>query len=354
MTIKSRVPQNIPPPRLVAWETTKACNLACRHCRASATLSPSPNELSYERGRDLLNDLATWSPAPMVILSGGEPLLRPDILDLATYGASLNLRMLLSTNGALVTEKLAMAMKKAPISRVSLSLDGLNPHSHDDFRGCAGSFEAIKTSANYFLEAKLPFQINSTITAKNINQAEALTTIAYEMGAVAHHIFLLVPVGRATTMEEPGLSAKEYEAALKALKKREPFLKLEFKATCAPQYQRIGRQMGLQPLGPHGAGKGCLAGQGFMFIDSTGLCQGCGYLPLVAGNINEQKVYDIYNNSPLFTQLRNQKNYLGTCGSCEYWPICGGCRARAHANGDFLGPEPLCPHKPQRDLMGLE
>lgn len=335
----------IRPPRLVAWETTRVCNLVCRHCRAEAISTPPADELSLAEARQMLGDIAAWPPPPMVILSGGEPLMRPDILDLAAYGASKGLRMLLSTNGALLTPELTVAIKKAGVVRLSLSLDGPTAAAHDDFRGVPGAFDALKRGAAYLREARLPFQVNTTLTADNLHQANAMTAIAEDLGAVAHHIFLLVPVGRAENMET--LSAEEYESALRALKKREAILKIEFKATCAPQYQRIGREMGLVPIGPHGAGRGCLAGQGFMFVGSTGQCQGCGYLPLSVGNVREKPIREIYETSPLFQTLREQAAYHGKCGSCEYWKLCGGCRARAHAKGDYLGPEPLCPHRPK-------
>ena len=335
----------IRPPRLLAWESTRACNLACRHCRAEALTEPPPGELSHEEARNLLEQLAVWTPPPpMVILSGGEPLMRQDILELSAYGHSLGLRMLLSTNGTLVDAALARKIKAAGVARLSLSLDGPDPASHDAFRGLTGAFEALEGAAAHLREAGLPFQVNSTLTAGNLHQAEALGREALRLGAVAHHIFLLVPVGRAEGMETP-LSAEDYEAALRALKAREiEGLPIEIKATCAPQYQRIGREMGLVP-GPH-SGRGCLAGQGFVFVSSLGEVRGCGYLPLAAGNIREAPVREIYEQSPLFVGLRVKENYRGKCGRCEYWNACGGCRARALAAGDHLGPEPLCPYMP--------
>ncbi|MDR2945808.1 MAG: radical SAM protein [Candidatus Adiutrix sp.] len=351
----------IAPPRLVAWEATRACNLLCRHCRAEAVLTPPPGELNHEEGRDFLEQMAAWPPSPMVILSGGEPLMRPDILDLAAYGHFLGLRMLLSTNGTLVDAAKARAMKDAGIARVSLSLDRLTPADHDQFRGQPGAFEALERGAAHLREAALPFQINSTLTAENLHQAPALTDLAASLGAVAHHIFLLVPVGRAEGLEAP-LSADQYEAALRTLKEREASLPVEFKATCAPQYQRLGKQMGLAPQGRHGSGRGCLAGQGFAFMSAEGEVRGCGYLPNPAGqlsrqpgsasqttNLGGQSFREIYENSPLFRALRDKSCYHGKCGVCEYWNICGGCRARARAEGDHMGPEPLCPYQPKNE-----
>ncbi|MDR3038798.1 MAG: radical SAM protein [Candidatus Adiutrix sp.] len=331
----------VPPPRLVAWETTRACNLACRHCRAEAVPQPPAGELSPGEGRDFLDQLAAWAPAPGVILSGGEPLLRPDILDLAAYGRARGLRMLLSTNGTLLDAPLARALKAAGVARVSLSLDHPDATGHDAFRGAPGAFDGTQRGAAHLRAAGLPFQINSTLTAGNLDQAEALTDLARELGAVAHHVFLLVPVGRAAGLEEP-LTAGEYEAALKDIHRREAELPLEFKATCAPQYQRLSRESG-RPV----RGRGCLAGQGFLFFSSFGEARGCGYLTPAAGNFRLAPVRDIYERAPLFLELRDRTRYRGRCGVCEYWSVCGGCRARAQAAGDYLGPEPLCPHQPR-------
>jgi radical SAM protein with 4Fe4S-binding SPASM domain len=284
----------------------------------------------------------------MVILSGGEPLMRPDILDLAAYGQALGLRMLLSTNGTLVDAGLARAMRKSGLARVSLSLDGPDAASHDSFRGLDGAFEGLRKAAAHFLEVGLPFQINSTLTAGNLHQAEALTDLSVKLGAAAHHIFLLVPVGRAENMERP-LSAEAYEEALRKLKERESRLPIDFKATCAPQYQRLGRETG----GPQ-RGRGCLAGQGFAFVSSVGEVRGCGYLTLPAGNIRQAGFRSIYEHSPLFQALRDRSQYRGKCGACEYWPICGGCRARAQAAGDYLGAEPLCPYQPKGNLQKIK
>jgi radical SAM protein with 4Fe4S-binding SPASM domain len=283
----------------------------------------------------------------MVILSGGEPLMRPDIVDLAALGTSLGLRMLLSTNGTKVTPSLAESLKTAGVKRVSLSLDAPVRSEHDAFRGLDGSFDAVVRAADIFREIGLPFQINSSITPGTLLATEALSDLADTLGAAAHHVFLLVPVGRAKDWDEPAPPAEEYEAALTRLRRREAFLNIEFKATCAPQYERIGRQLGLASS-PRGGGRGCLGGQGFMFVGSAGQVGACGYLPLPAGHVLEDHPVEIYRSSPLFLDLRDRSKYRGRCRDCEFWGVCGGCRARAHAAGDHLGPEPLCPHRPAR------
>jgi radical SAM protein with 4Fe4S-binding SPASM domain len=282
----------------------------------------------------------------MVILSGGEPLLRPDIFSLAEKGVHLGLRMLLSTNGTLLTRDMAASLKKVGIARVSLSLDAPTASEHDDFRGLTGSFAATMNSGEILKSVGLPFQINSAVTPDNIQSIEALSDLALKMGAAAHHVFLLVPVGRALEMGADFLPAETYEKALIKLRRREDSLGLEFKATCAPQYNRISRQLAL-PLPPRSS-RGCLGGQGFMFISHDGRVCACGYLPLSAGDVRENHPIEIYENSSLFQSLRNKELYRGRCRDCEYWSICGGCRARAHAAGDYLGDEPLCPHQPQK------
>jgi radical SAM protein with 4Fe4S-binding SPASM domain len=218
----------------------------------------------------------------------------------------------------------------------------------------------------------VPFQINSTVTPGNISDIEGMLSVARNLGAVAFHVFLLVPTGRASNWDEVFPAPEEYERALRRLCELEPRMELEFKATCAPQYHRIGLESGLSSRPPAGIGlerahgqngghghagghggaspsrrgKGCLGGQGFMFVGHDGSCGACGYLPISAGNVREQPVADIYAHSPLFLSLRDKSRYHGKCSVCEYWAVCGGCRARAHAQGDYLGEEPLCPHLP--------
>jgi radical SAM protein with 4Fe4S-binding SPASM domain len=252
--------------------------------------------------------------------------------------------MLLSTNGTALDPSLVRALKKAGIKRLSLSLDGHDAASHDAFRGVRGAFASLKRSARLLVEGDLPFQINSTVTAGNLKDLVAIQDLAFSLGAVAHHIFLLVPVGRAKDWDEAPLEPQDYENALLLLKDREISLQLEIKATCAPQYQRISREKGQVSAR---SGRGCLGGQGFLFISHDGIAQACGYLPLPAGNVRAEPLREIYQNSPLFGDLRDRARYRGKCGLCEYFKVCGGCRARAHAQGDCLGPEPLCPHLPQ-------
>jgi radical SAM protein with 4Fe4S-binding SPASM domain len=270
--------------------------------------------------------------------------MRPDIFEIAALARDLGVTAVLSTNGTLLDRGTCRMIKETGLRRLSLSLDGPDAGSHDGFRGLPGAFDSLVGAAELLRSEGIPFQINSTVTPGNIRQTEAMLAAAKDLGAVAFHVFLLVPVGRARDWDEAFLAPEEYEAALRRLKSLEPSMELEFKATCAPQYQRIGREMGLAT--PR-SGKGCLGGQGFMFVGHEGTCGACGYLPLPAGNVREKPISEIYRSSALFEALRDKGHYHGKCSLCEYWSICGGCRARAHAQGDYLGEEPLCPHVPR-------
>lgn len=335
-------------PRLVAWEVTRACNLACRHCRATAQPHPAPGQLSREEGFRLIEDIARLGPGIILILTGGEPLLRADIFDLASYGLDQGLKVVMSPNGTLIDAPLARKMAAAGLSRVSVSLDGATAEQHDAFRGLPGAFEALKRGINHLKAAGLPFQINTTISPMNIGQIEAIQDLAREWGAVGHHIFLLVPTGRGAGLPEG--AAEQYEEVLTGLWRRSSEITMEFKATCAPQYNRLSRRLGCAGGPSHPAAgpqsRGCLGGQGFAFVSHDGVVQPCGYLPLDSGRVRERPFDRIYRESPVFQALRDKNRYRGKCGQCEYWNICGGCRARAHALGDFLGPEPLCPYQP--------
>jgi radical SAM protein with 4Fe4S-binding SPASM domain len=287
--------------------------------------------------------IAAWKPAPILILSGGEPLMRPDVLELAGLARDLGVPAVLSTNGTLLDREVCGRIKASGIRRLSMSLDGHDEESHDGFRGSPGAFASLVSAAALLNSEGIPFQINSTVTPGNISRTEDMLAVARGLGAVGFHVFLLVPVGRAREWDEAFLAPEAYEEALRRLKALEPAMELESKATCAPQYQRIARQLG--SVGPR-SGKGCLGGQGFLFVGHEGTCGACGYLPIPAGNVRERHISEIYESSPLFLDLRDKKRYRGKCGVCEFWAACGGCRARAHAEGDHLGPEPLCPHVP--------
>ena len=340
--------------RLVAWETTRNCNLACMHCRASATRGPFAAELDTRTSMRLLDQIAEVAK-PIVILTGGEPLLRPDIFEIATYGTARGLRMVMAPNGTLITKALAREMAKAGIKRISVSLDGATKTSHDRFRGVEGAFDGAIRGIKMAKDAGLEFQINTTITKINLNEIPQIQELAIELGAVAHHVFLLVPTGRGKYIVDQEITAAEYERTLNWFYDQRAKTPLQLKATCAPHYYRILRQRAKQDGTPvtfktHGLDavtRGCLGGTGFCFVSHRGTVQPCGFLDVNCGNVTRTSFVDIWQSSTVFLSLRNYKKLKGKCRKCEFVSVCGGCRARAYeATGDFLAEEPLCSYHP--------
>jgi radical SAM protein with 4Fe4S-binding SPASM domain len=316
---------------IVAWETTSACNLSCSYCRAKATASPEKEELSTEEALSFIDEIACLRP--MLILSGGEPLLRPDIFLLARHAADRGMRVSLATNGTLLTPEIVEKIVSAGVARVSISLDGASPERHDANRG-PGCFEkALKGIES--LQGKIDFQINFTITNKNEGETLAIFDLAERLGAKALHFFFLVPTGRGR--EDDLISAERQEELLRLIDDERSKRSMEIQVTCAPQFARIARA---------GSGRrhggGCLAGTSFIFISRNGSVYPCGYLPVLAGSIKEKKFIEIWEKSPVLMSLR-ERNLLGLCGDCSFRRACGGCRARAYAKtGNYLESDPLC------------
>ena len=315
---------------IVAWETTAACNLACGYCRASATQQPDGQELSTVEAAAFLESIAPLQP--MLILSGGEPLLRPDIFLLARSGAALGMRVSLASNGTLITPDIAERIRQSGITRVSISLDGAGAKRHDASRG-PGSFDAAMRGVRS-LCSRVPFQINFTITRRNESDVAAIFDLAEREGAAALHFFFLVATGRGR--QEDQVSPERQEELLHEIDRLRQGRSVEVHVTCAPQYARLAAQgRGRRP-------GGCLAGRSFVFVSRRGEVYPCGYFPIPAGSIREKNFIEIWQNSPLLQALR-ERALSGRCGRCGYTAICGGCRARAYAAaGDFLGPDPSC------------
>jgi len=327
--------------RMIAWELTRACNLACVHCRAAAIDEPPPGELTTEECLTLLGDIASFA-RPTIILTGGEPLMRPDLFDIARRGTELGLRMVAAPNGTLLDATAAQRLVDAGVLRISISIDGRDAASHDALRGVPGAFEGALRGIEAAKAAGLPFQINTTVTTRNADQLSEVMDLAIRLGAVAHHIFLLVPTGRAADLRGFELDARRYEAVLGWLAGQYAAAPIEIRATCAPHFYRILRQRGIETQA-----RGCLAGQSFCFISHRGDVQPCGYFDLSVGNVRETPLREIWANAPLFRQFRDPSAYEGKCGRCEYLEVCGGCRARAYeATGRPMGPEPLCAYQP--------
>ena len=367
MVRESRVEKEKITPRLnmVAWEITRSCNLFCAHCRSSSTAGAYENELSTEECLRLIDDILEVGK-PVIILSGGEPLLRQDLFKVAKYAVEKGLRVVMGTNGTLITDEVAAELKTIPISRVAVSIDFPTPELQDKFRGKAGAFQAAMAGIKRLRQTGIEVQINSTITRLNVRYLNELLNLAIEAGAVAFHPFMLVPTGRGKRLEAVELSPKEYEKTLNWVYDRQKKLgnRIFFKPTDAPHYQRIVRQRGNRAntqvalLGEKSATKarkdainsmtrGCLAGTGFCFVSHRGRVQGCGYLNVEAGNIRDKSFGEIWMNSMLFRELRDLSNIKGKCAICEYKRVCGGCRARAYeSTGDYLEAEPYCIYEP--------
>lgn len=354
--------------QVVAWEITRSCNLFCSHCRASANDSRFNNELVTEECFQIVDQILEVGK-PILILTGGEPLVREDFFQIAGYAISRGLRVVIGTNGTLISKEIASKLKAVPISRAGISLDFPVADLQDKFRGKAGAFAAVKAGIDNAREAGLEIQINTTVTRLNVTYLERLLSLALDIGAVAFHPFLLVPTGRGKGLESVELSPSEYESTLNWIydKQSELAERIFFKPTDAPHYTRIVNQrrklessdqtnVDSQPQSVsdrrgHPANvitRGCLAGTGFCFISHQGKIKGCGYLDIEAGDLRQQSFGQIWADSLLFNSLRDLSGIKGKCGRCEYVRICGGCRARAfESTGDYLEAEPYCIYEPR-------
>lgn len=345
--------------RLVFWELTRRCNLKCVHCRAEAD-EVIRQELSTDEIIKTIENIADFAK-PIVVLTGGEPLYRADIFEIAQYAVSKNLRVALATNGTLIDETVAKKIQDAGITRVSISIDGPDASVHDNFRGITGCFDEALRGARALARAGVEFQFNTTVTKRNVEKFEQLLVLAQAQGAKALHVFMLVPVGcGAEIADSDMLSADEYEKVLIRLYELSRDTGFEVKATCAPHYYRIirqrakaeGRKITFETDGLSAVTRGCLAGTGVCFISHKGEVQPCGYLPLVAGNIRHTMLKEIWENSELFSNLRDFSKLSGKCGLCEYVAFCGGCRARAYfETGNPFDEEPYCQYAPARERI---
>jgi heme b synthase len=342
--------------RLVAWESTRNCNLTCKHCRASATYGPYQGELDTPSALTLLDQIREVG-RPIIILTGGEPLLRSDIFEIAAYGTDKGLRMVMAPNGTLITREYARQMAESGIQRISISLDGAAADVHDRFRGVDGAFEGALNGIRLAKEAGIAFQVNTTITKSNLDQIPKILHLAEKLGAVALHIFLLVPTGRGKYIVDKAIDAEEYEKTLNWFYDQRDKTGLQLKATCAPHYYRIlrqrakaeGKRVTFETHGLDAVTRGCLAGSGFCFVSHTGIVQPCGFLDLACGDVTRESFATIWKESEIFKTLRDVDQLKDKCGCCEYRKVCGGCRARAYeASGDYLTAEPLCQYTPQR------
>jgi heme b synthase len=346
-------------PKWIAWEITRRCNLKCIHCRSSSEMAVKghPDFPTREAFR-IIDDIASYAK-PVIVLSGGEPLLREDVFEIAGYGTDRGLRMCLATNGTLVTDDICNKIKGSGIRMVSLSLDGSVEAVHDDFRNQKGAFAGTINAAKLFKKNGIEFLINSSFTKRNQEDIPKVYKLAKELGATAWYMFMIVPTGRGEEIMNELISKEDYEEILEwhyHMEKDEKDILV--RPTCAPHYYRIVLQKSKEEGSRFerrtlkfstGGSKGCIAGQLIALIDVDGNILPCSYFPKAAGNIRKQSFRDIWENSELFKDLRNFKKYKGKCGSCEYLRVCGGCRARAYAvHGDYLEEEPFCQYRPRR------
>lgn len=338
-------------PFIAIWETTQACDLACQHCRACAKPERDPRELETNEGKRLLESLAE-AQVPLVILTGGDPAKRPDLLELVAHGRSLGLLMGLTPSATpLVTTELVAALGRAGLSRLAISVDAPSAAVHDAFRGVPGSFELSLRILRDAKEHGIGTQINTSIHVKNIDLLEEMATVVRDAGCLLWSVFFVVPTGRAGQAMLP--SPERVERALEelaSLAERELFA---VKTTAAPHYRRVlaerKRSAGVSAdYGTHGKhGLRVNDGRGFLFVSHRGEVFPSGFLPIPCGNVRERDVMEIYRQSPVFRQLRDTSLLRGKCGACEYRNICGGSRARAYATtGDYLDWDGLCAYVP--------
>ncbi|MFQ6112016.1 MAG: TIGR04053 family radical SAM/SPASM domain-containing protein [Nitrospinota bacterium] len=357
----------LPTPRLVAWESTRACRLACVHCRASAQPEPDPRELTTEEALRLVDEIAEVA-RPIFIVSGGDPLLRADVFDVCSHARDKGFKVVMSPSGTDLNPEIVARLKASGVTGLSISLDGSCPEVHDSFRQVPGAFERTVAGIGAARGGGLPFQINTTVTRRNMEDLPAMFRRAVELGAETWDVFMLVPTGRGKV--EDRVSGEEYEEILRWVYQVSREAPIHIKVTCGPHYKRVSREMarsegrregvgrgralgagkGRKPgAGPLSWTRGCMAGDGFCFISHLGDVCPCGYFPIPAGNIRESSFRDIYYNSKLFKELRDYSLLEGRCGVCEYKKLCGGCRARALAvTGSYLGEEPDCIYRPRR------
>ncbi|HEV2487610.1 MAG TPA: TIGR04053 family radical SAM/SPASM domain-containing protein [Terracidiphilus sp.] len=348
-------------PFIAIWEVTQACDLACVHCRASAQPDRHPMELSTKEGKHLIDQVAAMK-VPVFVLTGGDPIKRPDLFELIGHARSAGVRVSLTPSATpLLTRDIVIRLKEAGLARLAVSMDGASAETHDVFRGMAGSFARTLDAVRWANEIGLPVQINTTFSRRNIAEIDAIVMLMESLKITLWSVFFLVPTGRGRLNDL--LSANEFEnifAKIYSLSKTASF---DIKTTEAQHYRRFllqhkvaERRAGVESLSTcersadaiGRAPRGLNDGKGFVFISHTGEVFPSGFLPLAAGSIRRQELAVIYRESPLFQSLRDTSKLEGKCGSCEFKEICGGSRARAYAlTGNPNAEEPCCAYIPR-------
>ena len=359
--------------RLLFWETTIKCNLTCAHCRRLEADEAAFRDLSTAQAKGLIEQLGELGKSqpmmPVLVFSGGEPLCRRDLFELVGQAKSVGIVPALATNGTLIDATVAERIRDTGIVRVAVSLDGATAEVHDKLRQLEGAFESALEGIRHLCEKKVPFQINVTLTKHNARQLEDIYELAKRLGAIALHIFMLVPVGCGQALAETDmLSPEQYEQKMLEICQLDGRGQLQIKVTCGPHYERIIRQQGLRQsrMGTdqerimnveQGISKfnirhskfsrGCLAGLGVLFVGHQGDVFPCGYLPVKCGNVLEDKLSEIWYNNQDLARMRDSNGLEGKCGVCGYRQVCGGCRGRAYAaTGNYMAEEPFCAYIP--------
>jgi radical SAM protein len=346
-------------PFLVIWEVTRACALACVHCRADAIARRDPRELTTEEGRALIDQVCEFGPPyPLFVLTGGDPMWRKDLAELVAYGAGRGLSVALTPSGtAAATRKRLAELQRAGLSRVAVSLDGPDAETHDRFRRVRGSFAYTMRIIDTVADLGLPLQINSTVSRVTLPALEALAGTVGRLPVVLWAVFFLVQTGRGTDVAQ--ITAAECERVLEWLADLSVRVPFGIKTTEAPHYRRVlaGREAGAAAAArrPHlRAPRSVNDGNGFVFVDHVGNICPSGFLPMVCGNVRHDRLADRYRHDPVFVRLRDPDALGGRCGRCRFRAVCGGSRSRAFAaTGDAFGEDPLCAYDPGPDIEAL-
>ncbi|MBB3111156.1 radical SAM protein [Paenibacillus phyllosphaerae] len=348
-------------PFIVIWEVTRACALKCLHCRAEAQYTPDPRQLTFEEGKRLIDEIAQMDE-PLFVFTGGDPLMRPDLFQLAEYAIKEKKLPVSMTPSATpkVTKAAIEKAKNIGLSRWAFSLDGSTSDIHDHFRGTKGSYDLTMRGIRSLQELQIPIQINTTVSNYNLTDLPRIAEKVGEMGAVLWSLFFLVPTGRG--MQKDMIQPEQHEEVMQWLYQLGKSAPYGIKSTEAPFYRRVVTQakkteslQGVLPALPEKrfdvlgrAPKGVNDGDGFVFISHIGDVYPSGFLPVVCGNVRQESLLDLYRHSPVMKELRDKSLLKGKCGVCEFKELCGGSRARAFATtGDYLESDPACAYIPR-------